>query len=388
MSIINRTNVSDLRGALRLAVDATVGITDVVEKMHHTIQLRHAPLGESRAGSTGGVTGFVYRSIRGTTRLIGKGLDAGMTPVISMLPESASNTTRDAVVAALNGVYGDHLVETGNPLAIRMGFRYRGRVLHPDRPDLPPGANGKILLWMHGLCLNEGHWSRDGLNRGEALADDLGYTPLYLRYNSGLPIQANGRELAAMLERLLQNWPHPLDELVIAGHSMGGLVARSACHYGSQASHGWLQHLRRLVFIGTPHHGAPLERGGNWIDYALDLSPYTAPFTRLGKKRSAGITDLRHGSITDETQGFVPLPAGIKCYAMAATLAKKPSRIHERLIGDGLVPVDSALGRHRDPALMLDIPEERQWLGYETGHLELLGHTQVYARMRDWLVQV
>jgi pimeloyl-ACP methyl ester carboxylesterase len=387
LNIFNRTNGSDLRGVVRLAVDATLGLTDVVEKIHHTIQLRHAPLGESRAGNTGGVTGFVYRSIRGTTRLIGKGFDAGMAPVISMLPESGSNATRDAVVAVINGVYGDHLVASGNPLAAGMDIRYQGRVLNPEQPDLSPGANGKIILWVHGLCLSDEHWSRDGLNRGETLANDLGYTPLYLRYNTGLPVPANGRKLASMLEHLLQNWPHRVDELVIAGHSMGGLVARSAFHYGRQASHGWLQHVRRLVFIGTPHHGAPLERGGNWIDYALDLSPYTAPFTRLGKKRSAGIIDLRHGSITDETQDFVPLPDDVECYAMAATLAKKPSRIHERLIGDGLVPVDSALGRSRDPALMLKIPEDRQWLGYKTGHIELLGHPGVYAQMRDWLVQ-
>jgi len=385
MSIFNRTTGSDLRGIMRLAIDATLGVTDVVEKMHHTIQLRHAPVGVSRAGRTGGVTGFVYRSIRGTTRLVGKGLDAGVAPLISMLPESASNTQRDAVVAVINGVYGDHLVATGNPLAIGMEFRFQGKVLNPEKLASTPAVSGKVLLWVHGLCLNEGHWDRGGLNRGEALANELGYTPLYLRYNTGLPIPSNGRELAAMLEQLLQNWPYPLDELVIAGHSMGGLVARSAVHYGRQASHRWLKHLRRLIFIGTPHHGAPLERAGNWIDYALELSPYTAPFTRLGKKRSAGIANLRHGSIADETRDFLPLPAAVDCYAMAATLARKPSRVHEKLIGDGLVPVDSALGRNRNPELALKIPEHRQWLGYETGHIALLGHPGVYAQLRDWL---
>ncbi len=166
---------------------------------------------------------------------------------------------------------------------------------------------------------------------------------------------------------------------------MGGLVARSACHYGRQAGHDWLQHLGKLVFIGTPHHGAPLERGGNWVNFAMDLSPYAAPFTRVAKKRSAGITDLRHGSIMDEAPDFVPLPTDVECYAMAATLAKKPSRIHERLIGDGLVPVDSALGRSRNPATTLKIPDNRQWLGFETGHIEMLGRTEVYTQLHDWL---
>ena len=244
---------------------------------------------------------------------------------------------------------------------------------------------GKVLLFVHGLCIDDSHWTRDGHNHGKVLANDLGYTPLYLRYNTGISITDNGRALAEMLERLLGDWSHPVSELSIVGHSMGGLVARSACHHGRIAGHDWLQHLRKMVFVGTPHHGAPLERGGTWLEYTMDLSPYAAPFTRIGKMRSAGITDLRHGSIIGDAGECVPLPPGIECYAMAATLGKKRSRMGERLIGDGLVPLDSALGRHKDPARTLLIPESRQWVGFETGHIGLLGRPEVYAKMRDWL---
>jgi pimeloyl-ACP methyl ester carboxylesterase len=240
-------------------------------------------------------------------------------------------------------------------------------------------------LFVHGLCLNEGHWAREGHNRGKALATGLGYTPLYLRYNTGLHIADNGRALAEMLESLLSDWPHPVTELVIIGHSMGGLVARSACHHGNAAGFDWLQSLRKMVSIGTPHHGAPLERGSNWLDYAMDLSPYATPFTSIGKKRSAGITDLRHGSITDEKQDFIPLPTHVKCYAMASTLGKKRGQISEILIGDGLVPVDSALGRSKDPNRTLTIPQHHQWVGFETGHLQLLGSAGVYQQLHDWL---
>jgi len=385
MGIINRRSISDLRGVTRLAVEATVGVTDMVEKMHHTIQLAHPPLGASRAGTTNGLTGLVYRSIRGTTRLLGKGFDAGMSPLIALLPDSESNTRRDALVAAINGLYGDHLLETGNPLATRMSFRYQGKPLNLEQLDSMSDAKGKILLFVHGLCLNEGHWTRNGVNQGEVLARGLGYTPLYLRYNTGLPVAANGSELAGMLEQLAHNWPKPVSEIAIAGHSMGGLVMRSACHYGHLAGHYWVKHHQKLVSIGTPHLGAPLERGGNWIDFAMDLSPYSAPFTRFAKKRSAGITDLRHGSITFDAQDAVPLPTGVECYAIAATLSKKPSRIHQRLIGDGLVPVDSAFGRSQDSTRTLMIPENRQWLGYETGHIEMLGCPNVYAQLRGWL---
>ena len=146
--------------------------------------------------------------------------------------------------------------------------------------------------------MNDRQWNRDGHDHGAALADELGYLPLYLRYNSGLPISSNGRALAEMLETLIGNWATPVDELVIMGHSMGGLVARSACHHGQQAGHAWPKSLRKLVFLGTPHHGAPLERGGHGLDLVMDLSPYSMPFTRLSKARSAGITDLRHGVIS------------------------------------------------------------------------------------------
>jgi len=75
---------------------------------------------------------------------------------------------------------------------------------------------------VHGLCLNDRHWRRDEHDHGAALADDLGLTPLYLRYNTGLHIGDNGRDFAKMLETLLRNWPRPVEELVILGHSMGG----------------------------------------------------------------------------------------------------------------------------------------------------------------------
>ena len=244
-----------------------------------------------------------------------------------------------------------------------MELRVEELSVDPERS--PVDATGKVMLFVHGLCLNDEHWIRDGHNHGLVLATDLGYTPLYLRYNTGLPIAENGRVLAEMLESALRDWPQQPSELVIVGHSMGGLVARSACHHGSLAGHDWLQHLHKLVSIGTPHHGAPLERGGNWLEYAMDFSPYAAPFTRISTKRSAGITDLRHGSITDTMQDFVPLPEAVECYAMAATLGKKQTQLGEKLIGDGLVPLYSALGRHKDPSRTLLFPQDHQWIGFE-----------------------
>ena len=339
-----------------------------------------------------------FADLRSASRLA---IDAILGRLVPLVGDIQPSPAREAIVAALNGVLGDHLAESGNPLAIPLCFRRDGRPLVPERAALAAAIaapTGKLLVLAHGLCLNDLQWNRKGHDHGAALARDLGYTPVYLHYNTGLHISTNGHALANSLETLLAQWPVPLHELVIVAHSMGGLVARSACHYGALAGHGWLRHLAKLVFLGTPHHGAPLERGGNWIDTILDVSPYTAPFARLGKLRSAGITDLRYGIVTDEDwqgrdrfarsdrQRFVPLPDnGVQCFAIGATSAGKAHRILDRLPGDGLVPLESALGCHSDPNLALRIPKTRQWIARGCGHLDLLNRPAVYARIRRWL---
>jgi len=392
MSTPNRTNLMDIRGAARMAVDATEAIAEVVETMHRTIQLRPGPLGVAATDRPSGITGLVYRCVRGGIRLVGRAIDAGLAPVPALLPEGESSPAIDAYRSAVNGVYGDYLLRTGNPLAIEMSLRHRGRTLDIRDPsslfeqhdDLTRAS--KLLVLVHGLCMNDRQWKRDGHDHGAALADQLGYLPLYLRYNSGLNIASNGRMLAEMLETLIGNWATPVEELVIIGHSMGGLVARSACHHGRSAVHVWPKYLRKLVFLGTPHHGAPLERGGHGLDLAMDLSPYSIPITRLSKARSAGINDLSHGTIS-EAETTVPLPSGVKCYAAGAVRAAKRGLLSDRLIGDGLVPLDSALGHHRDTARTLAIPKDRQWIGYRMGHRDLLNHPEVYSQLRAWLQQ-
>jgi pimeloyl-ACP methyl ester carboxylesterase len=246
--------------------------------------------------------------------------------------------------------------------------------------------------------MNDRQWRRKGHDHGAALARDLGYTPLYAHYNSGQHISTNGRILADLLETTLADWPQPIDELVIIGHSMGGLVARSACHYAAEAGHRWSQSLGKLIFLGTPHHGSPWERGGNWIDIGLGLVSYTAPLARIGRLRSAGITDLRHGSLLDEdwkehdrfahnhdVRRPLPLPDGVSCYAVAAALDEREAGYVSNLIGDGLVPLGSAHGQHAHEEFHLGIPAAQRWTGYNMHHLDLLDRPEVYAQLRAWL---
>ena len=396
MSKKTHVHLSDVAGLNRLATDITVELTDLVEALHRNIACSPGIRGTPMQERTSAIASMVYDSIRGITRLVGGTTDDTLAQLGPILDEKSS-PEREAVLAALNGMMGDYLAATGNPLAISMQLRRNGQRLTLKRKALsaaisPP--HDKLLVLVHGLCMNDLQWTRKENDFGAALTHDLGYTVVYLHYNSGLHTSANGRAFAALLEDLLRQWPEPLNEFAILAHSMGGLVSRSAYHYGMAAGHAWPQHLGTLVFLGTPHHGALLERGGNWVNVCLGLSPYTAPFARLGKLRSAGITDLRYGNLLDEDwQSFdrfeqardvrhpVPLPEGVRCYAIAANIGKKAGD----LLGDGLVPVNSALGRHDDPKLTLSFAPSRQWIGYGMNHWNLLSKTSVYKQIKRWL---
>ncbi|HYN43872.1 MAG TPA: alpha/beta hydrolase [Thermoanaerobaculia bacterium] len=401
MTKTSHTRSGHLRGLGRLAAEATLGVTELVEAVHRTISAAPGPLGTPPAGLTRGIKGVVYGNVRGVTRLVGTGVDAALASLAPALGELKPSPRRDAIVAALNGVLGDYLEESGNPLAIPMHLRRNGQPLEPDSRGLssvvsdPPG---RLVLLVHGLCVNDEKWTREGHDHGVALERDLGLASIYLRYNSGRHVSTNGRELSRLLETFLASGPVPHPELTIVAHSMGGLVTRSALHYAAEAGHIWPRNVRSVVFLGTPHHGSPLERGGNLVQAALGVSPYSLPFAHLGKLRSAGITDLRHGNLLDDdwegddrfahrgdTRRPLPLSPGIAFYAIAATTTKESARPGSRLAGDGLVPVESALGHHVDPERTLVFPSSRMWIARGMHHFDLLSRPEVYERMREWL---
>lgn len=385
---------ADLRGLSRLTIAAIVGVTELVEAVHlNILQRTGKPLS--------GPTSMVYRSVRGISHLVGSGIDGLLNRLAPLLGERSIWPGRDAVLAALNGVLGDYLAASDNPLAITMRLRRDGRPLVLQRAALAaalPDANGKLLVLAHGLCMNDLEWNRREHDHGAALARERGYTPVYLHYNSGLHISTNGKLFDTLLDTLVEQWPVPVEELVILGHSMGGLVARSACHVAAGQQRTWLNALRKMIFLGTPHHGAPLERGGNWFHVLTDISSYTAPFSRLGKIRSAGITDLRYGALLDQDwegrdrfanapdqRSAVTLPKNVQCCTIAATTGKQAGDLSDSLIGDGLVPLNSALGWHQDATLNLSFAPENQWIGYEMNHLDLLNRPEVYQQLLAWL---
>ncbi len=376
-----REHLNDLQGAVRLALDGTRGVVDVVESVHGTIQRFTLPVGRPPAERTFGITGLVYEGVRGGIERVGGGIQAALDPWLGLLPEGAMpSAKRDAVLAVLNAVWGDHLFLSENPLALPMSVR-------PGDSDLPSRSEDRLLILAHGLGMSDGAWrTASGHDHGARLAAELRLRPLYLQYNSGLPIHRNGRSFAALIEVLCERWPRPIEEIILLGYSMGGLVARSAAHYAELEGYGWRSKLTRLVTLGTPHHGSPLERGGAWADCVLEASPYSAPIARLTRRRSAGIADLGHGTVT-ESGDPVPLPTGVHCYALAGSSdPEAPSVGAPR--GDGLVPVASALGLHDNPSKSLAFSEDRQAIVYGISHLRLLGSEVVFTQMRDWLGSV
>ncbi len=373
---------NDLHGVASLALHGTTAVTNLAEDLHQRI----SEPGTLTKGRTSGITGLVYRSVRGVTRLVG----VGVTAVIRLLAADefielppAVGRARDNLIAILNGVLGDYLVQSANPLAIQMQLRTAPGVVAEKKFALG-NMSKKTALFVHGLCLNERYW------RSEAHVQaviDLGYEPLFLNYNSGRHVADNGIELSALLETYFIT-ANPGAENAVIAHSMGGLVLRSALAVAQQSGQSWPKHIGKIIFLGTPHLGAPLERSGNWIHALWQATPYAGALAPIASIRSAGITDLRHGQLLATDSDFaahVPLPAGIKSYAIAAALTKTAGEFRDDVLGDGLVPIPSALGIHTNPALSLLFAKGRTKIMRGIGHMELLHAPAVTAQLRKWL---
>jgi pimeloyl-ACP methyl ester carboxylesterase len=392
-----------------LATQAVHSVARVAEGVHQSVWAQLGMHNRAQPERTQGLTAWVYKAIHGLTFAVGRGIDSALArlhPHLERLEGSAPGSPeREAVLAALNGVMGDHLHQIQSPLATRMQLRVNGQPLWNKDGMLSvqaTQARPRVLLLIHGLCMNDLQWTTEHqgqlVNHGETWAQAGDCTLLTLRYNTGLHISSNGQELAMLLERLLADWPVPLQEIHVLAHSMGGLVMRSSVHAAAQTNQRWPPHLKTIVFLGTPHHGAPLERAGNRVDTILASTAYTAPFSRLATLRSSGITDLRYGLLLDEDwagrdrfrrapdpRTALPLPEGVACFAVAGTVAGKRGLLAERLLGDGLVPLHSALGQHDDAARSLHFAKTSTFIAYRTNHMALLSSPEVGAQLLAWL---
>ncbi|MCA2979095.1 MAG: alpha/beta hydrolase [Myxococcaceae bacterium] len=389
---MSRTRAAELREAVRLAVEATRGVTGVVQDMHVAIGGGPALLGRPLEPLVTLLSAPTYAGIRLITEWVGRGLDTVLEQLEPVLGPGGDSREYDLALGVLNGVLGDRLEAQGSTLAIRPELRRRDRPLD----ELVPPISGRVLVLVHGSCATDACFERDGQHLGEALEASLGLTWVAARYNSGLHVSTNGSALSQALEALVERWPVPVESLAVVAHSMGGLVARAACLEAEAHQRAWRRHLSTLVFLGTPHQGAPLERFGNAVGALLARSRASAPLRTLAQLRSAGITDLRFGLTRDEEwqrgdrfdvdadpRVENRLPQGVRCYAVAATLSKELQGPFA--LGDGLVPIASALGQHASPALALDFPQAHQVVLPSLGHQDLISDRRVLEHLRAWL---
>jgi pimeloyl-ACP methyl ester carboxylesterase len=331
-----------------------------------------------------GVSRTVYRGLgaglRGASRALRAADRRGVSARLEHSPRGRF------VVSAVNGLIGDRLAERHPDLAIELSVRRDGRDVPARRDALAeafPAATGDLVLFLHGLSESEHYWDRrrdeTGGSYGDRLAAETSWTPVYLRANTGLPIAENGVALASLLDRLVEQWPTEVRRIALVGHSMGGLIMRAACAVDLESETPWHELVTDVVTLGSPHLGAPIERGLHLGTALLGRLPEAAPFGRILEYRSVGILDLRSGLAPDVQN----LPHA-RYRLVAATLHESHRHPVSEVLGDLLVRYPSAIGRPRRGRAMFP---DADVLHIRGDHFALLNHHEVYDALRGWLTE-
>jgi hypothetical protein len=329
-----------------------------------------------------GIAGAVYGGLGLGLRAASKGLDkaaaSGGGPRLEADPRGRF------VSSAVNGLIGDRLLRERPHMAIPMAVRHRGADVQLEREDLArafPEATGRLVFFLHGLCENESYWNRHRERTGTTYAEmlrGLGWTPVMLRANTGLGLRENGVALAALGQRLVEEWPVEVTRIALVGHSLGGLVIRAAGAVASEVTEPWSGRVSDVITLGTPHLGAPIAKGVGHGSRGLGRLPETAPFGRILDWRSQGVHDLVAGLAED----VPPLPHA-RYHLVAATLTTDQRHPVGHVVGDLLVRPPSAYGRDRWGRTLF--PDGEVLHIGRTDHFGLLNHPRIHQAMRDWL---
>ncbi len=399
----------ELQAAGKLGGRAFGGMISRVEQVHRAVANRaFGRLHEADAPVRAihdAVSRGVYLAVRGAGTAAGTvgGQVASLLGTSRPAGQAGGGNFALAAVAALNAIAGDQLDPDLAPLAIRMAPRAGGRDIDLATGALAaafPRATPRLAVFVHGLAETEISWHRGAAEHvpyGPRLQAGFDYTPVYLRYNTGRHISDSGHDLTWLLDRLLAAWPRRVEDLLLVGHSMGGLVVRSACHYGGQAAAPWTERVRHVFYLGSPHLGAPLARAAGFAGWALSKTAESRPFVTLVNGSSPGIKDLRHGYLTSsdwdgcdldrclrDHRGDVPLLAGAGHYNISATATADPASPVGAMVGDLLVQPTSAHGRRgRHQHIPFPVESGRALGGMH--HFDLLNHPAVWAAMHGIL---
>lgn len=391
--------LAHLRGALRLTRAGVELAADIAQDVHRAIAdpplsvADQVPVGRAARIAHDGIRDGIYASVRGINRLVFDALDRALAHAGPALAPPAA--IPGPLVGLLHGVLGDRLSRDRSPLRTAMQLRHRGRHLPLTKralADAFPAPQGRLVVFVHGLAADEtcwrrgsaDAWGRPDLDYGALLAERHDLVPLYLRYNSGLRIADNGRALAELLRRLVAAWPVPPRDVLLVGHSMGGLVVRSACHHGRRGDDAWTELVRDIVCLGAPHRGAVLEKVGALAVTALGAFGVTAPIARAIDLRSVGIKDLRHGTTRDDDGDEAALPHA-RYHDLAGTIGPADHPL-AWAIGDGLVRVTSATSEGRSGITSRPSgPEMRRTTLAGVHHLRMLNHPEILALLESLL---
>ncbi|MDO9451823.1 MAG: alpha/beta hydrolase [Stagnimonas sp.] len=405
--------IGEIRGSVKLAGKAFEHLTARIHEFHRAIS--DMPFNAMPAvpgvkdGSEGtrlihdGITDGVYGVIKGIGGALFKQADVALKLAernFQPATQAAKAITppaiaRDNVVSAISGLIGDAMAQERNPLRVKLGFYREGHRTLLSAPVLEaayPDATGKLVIFVHGLCCNEHSWrlyAEQNTPYGDQLAG-LGYTPLYVRYNSGLHISLNGRTLARQMDKLVSLWPVPVKEVVLIGHSMGGLVARSAAYKAAKSNMTWPAKLSHLLCLGTPHTGAPLEQFVHAATPVLEAFPLSRPLAKVLAVRSEGIRDLRHGFVADEhwkkrtaeertadARSEIPRLPTVKYHFIGSSIGIDEHHWLGKAIGDGLVKLPSSTARELADADTATL--------YNAHHMQLLNHPAIYKEIAQRL---
>jgi pimeloyl-ACP methyl ester carboxylesterase len=401
----------EIRSAGRLAGRAFGGVVSQVEQVHQAIAKR--AFGPTRLFGLpartvhDAIARAVYGGLRGGGSTAGASAGHVMSAIRRDHRQAGATPSTNLALAAVNAVAGDRLADEGDPLAIRMAVRRHGLDVAVSGAELLAAfrnTTGKIAVFVHGLGETDDSWRpgkdpTDRVSYGAQLQAELGYTPVFVRYNTGRHVSDNGADLAQLIAGLTDAWPVPLEELLLVGHSMGGLVIRSACHSARTASEPWVRSVRHIFYLGSPHLGAPLARGAGVLGKLLALAPETRAFAPLVNGSSAGVKDLRYGYLLPEDWADCktdtclrnhrhdsPLLDTANHYTFSVTVTIDSSHPLGRLVGDLLVQPASAQGRRRSHQhLGFAVDNGRELGGMH--HFDLLRHRDIWAEMHSLLVR-
>lgn len=393
---------AEVRALARLAGDELGGAVDGIAAIHRAVSDRVFAAVRLGVGPAAKPVKVVHDAITdGVYRIVGgAAVTAGAVGERAAdLPGAPPSRTvwGSGFLAALQGLIGDSLEASTPVLAGPMTIRVDGDPIAPESISEHVPPRDHLVVFLHGLVETEHAWRWGGrATYAERLTTDLGCACVQVRYNSGLHISENARELADLIGRLVEHWPVPVRRISLVGHSMGGLIARAACFDAAEQNRAWVRLVRHIVCLGSPHLGAPLEQVVHRLSAALVWLPETRPVGRMLRRRSAGIRDLRYGSLVDEDwRGMdadalerravqeIPLLAGADHYFVTASFTRSPRHPLGRFIGDGLVLTPSGAGRSR--ARRLGFAEDNGLHVPGAHHFALLNHEAVYAALRGWL---